>query len=290
MNNKKVIVAIALSIGLSACGGNKNAEVSSQKAAAPEKENIVAEIGNVKISQKEIDAYLKLKRVPQQDEKRVQSMVDDYLQRRALAEAVAHTPYIDEEMVKAEIAEFRNQMLISRYFEAYLQDKANDEAIQNYYNTHSDDFQSMKVSVSHILIRTNPSMSEAELKALMTKAMEAHSKARAGEDFGELAKRYSDDKISAQKNGSLGWIKEGAIDPTFSKKVFSMRAGEISEPFATPFGYHIVKIDEAKQVTKVPFDKVKGDIRYQLRQQAKDAEMNRLMESIKADSSQVQKS
>jgi peptidyl-prolyl cis-trans isomerase C len=279
MNNKKLISAVILSIGLVACGGDKQASKGAK--TSPGADVVVAEIGNVKITQKEIDAYLKLKRVPQQDKQRVERMVDDYLQRKTLAAAVESTDYIDEQMIKAEIDEFKNQMLISRYFEAFLNDTVNDQAIQNFYNTHQDEYQVEKSSVSHILIRTNPSMSEAELKALMTKAQEAHSKVRAGGDFAELAKQYSDDKISAKKDGSLGWIKEGAIDPSFSKKVFSMNVGEISEPFATPYGYHIVKIDEPKQIMKTPFEKASGDIRYQLRQQAKEAEMKRLLESIK---------
>ena len=289
MKNKSpvyVIVLLAIAFTLISCSGGNNQSTNSTIATSVpsnSNEEIVADFGSVKLTQGALDGYLKLKRISPQDKDRVQRAKDEYIQRLALAEAVANTQYIDQELVNAEMAEFRNQMLVSRYFESYLNDKVSDQSIQNFYNTHPDEFQVEKVAVSHILIRTNPAMTEAERKALMTKATEAYSKARSGADFGKLALQYSDDKLSAKKGGSLGWINQGAIDPAFSKKVFSMQTGDISEPFTTPFGYHIIKVDEAKQVVKVPFEKVKGDIRYRLRQQARDVEMQRLLELVKSD-------
>lgn len=59
-----------------------------------------------------------------------------------------------------------------------------------------------------------------------------------------------------------------------------LKEGEMSEPFETPFGYHIVKVLEAPQVVKRPFEAVAGNIRFQLRSQAKKAEMERLKDKI----------
>jgi peptidyl-prolyl cis-trans isomerase C len=172
-------------------------------------------------------------------------------------------------------------MLISRYFEQFLEEKVNEEALKNYYNTNADEFQQEKIKAAHILFRTHEKMSDAERQALLTRAQEAYSQANTGKSFAELAGQYSQDTVSAKQGGELGWIRRGAIDPVFSDKVFAMKMGDISEPFATPFGFHVVKVVEDPQVVKTPYEKVQGDIRYRLRQQAKQAEMERLLGEAK---------
>ena len=240
----------------------------------------IANVGSKSIKQQEFNAYLKFNRVPVQDEKRVERMLEDYLQREAISQQAMESDFIDPDLVKVEIEEFRKEMLIGRYFENFLKDKVNDEAVRNYYNSNQDQFNVEKVRVSHILIRTNKSMSDIERQALLTKAREAHSKVTSGSEFEKIVEQYSEDKVSAKKGGDIGWIKKGAIDPVFSEKVFSMKKGDITEPFATTFGFHIVKLMDEPQVIKAPFEKVKGNIRYQLRQQAKQAEVERMLNSV----------
>ena len=124
-------------------------------------------------------------------------------------------------------------------------------------------------------------MSEEERKVKYTRAHEAYSKLKSGASFESVVAEFSEDTVSAKKQGNIGWITEGAIDPVFSKKVFTeMKKDEISEPFQTSFGFHVVKLIEAPAVVTQPFEKVSGDIRHQLRKAAKDAELERLMTSV----------
>ena len=240
----------------------------------------LAQVGDKEISQEAYAAYLDFKRVPQQDADRSGRMLDDYLEREAIAQQVATSKYIDAAMAEVEVDEFRKQMLISRYFENYLKDKVTDEAVQNYYNTHQDEYQVEQAKVAHILIRTHDNMSEEERRARLTLAQEAYSKAKTDASFEELVAEYSEDKISAKQGGVIGWVKRGAIDVVFSERVFAMQANEISEPFSTPFGFHVVKLIEAPRTVTTPFEKVKGDIRYRLRQEAKQAETDRLLSTV----------
>lgn len=265
-------VASVASVALFGCG---KVEDDSSK--------MIAKVGNEKVTEQRFSDYLKFKRVPEQDEKKVQSLLDDYLEREALSQQALDSTYIDKRLADIEVDEFRKQMLISRYFESFLKDVVSEEAIQNYYNSNPEQFQTERVRVAHVLIRTNRSMSEAERQALLTKALEAHSKITSNMTFEEAVAAYSDDNISAKNGGDLGWIRKGAIDPVFSDKVFGMKIGEVSEPFVTSFGYHIVKVLEGPQTVKTPFEKVKGDIRYQLRQQAKQAEMDRMLGQLKIE-------
>jgi len=239
-------------------------------------DSVIAEVNGRDITKAEFDAYLKFKRLPATDEKRRQALLDHYLERESMADLIEKEGEFDQALIDAELREFRKEMLISRYFEQYLQDKVGDDSIQNYYTTHADEFEKQKVRVSHILLRTTRNMNETERKVKMTTAQEAYSRIISGEDFAKVAESLSEDVVSAKKGGDLGWLQEGSIDPRFSAKVFSMKAGEVSEPFETSFGYHVVRLEEGPLKVKRPFESVKGDIRYRLRSQIKNAELERL--------------
>jgi peptidyl-prolyl cis-trans isomerase C len=126
-------------------------------------------------------------------------------------------------------------------------------------------------------------MSETERKAKLTAAQEAYSQILAGKNFAEIARDYSEDKISAKKGGDLGWLKEGSIDSKFSEVLFGLKPAEVSEPFETPFGFHMVKLIDGPRIVRKPFDAVAGDIRYQLRNKAKKAELERLLSTVKIE-------
>ena len=240
-------------------------------------ESIVGAVNGKNISTESFEAFLKLKRVPADDGRR-QALLEQYLEREALATVVEDEQFLDPVLVEVELNEFRKEMLISRYFEKFMEDKGEETAVRNFYESNAKDYELNKVKVAHILFRTNDQMDESELGVKLTSAREAVSKINAGSAFEEIAAEYSEDKLSANKGGDLGWIKEGSIDKRFSEKVFSMKKGDVSEPFITSFGYHIVKILDGPAITKQPFEAVKGKIRHQLRSQAKESELQRLLE------------
>ncbi|KGJ86797.1 peptidylprolyl isomerase [Colwellia psychrerythraea] len=231
------------------------------------------------LNKEKFEAYLTLKRIPLNDEARYERMKKEYNQRAALVSAIDSTKKLKPLTINAEVEQFRKQLVISRYFEQYLNDAVTDQGLQNFYNQNIENYKSRKIHAAHILFRVNPKMGEVERQALLTSAQDTYSKITSGNDFSKLAKSQSDDKVSGTKGGDLGWIKQGAVSAEFSQKVFNLKAGEVSAPFLTAYGYHIVKvIEEPQEITK-SFESVKGDIRYQLRNQSKQAEMARLIKS-----------
>src|SRR5690606_40784013 len=116
------------------------------------------------IQQKEVDAYLRFKRVPAEDTARADRLQEDYLERKALAAAVVKSPYIEADLVAAEVEDFRLQMLMSRYFENYLNDVVNDQAVENYYNSHPEEFRVEKAAVAHILDRKSTRLNSSHVK------------------------------------------------------------------------------------------------------------------------------
>lgn len=265
----KSIIVLSIIVLMASCSGN---------------DDVIATVNGNPVTAQEFNAYLKFKHIQVRDDKHKSVLLEQYLERDALSKVIEGS-YDDAEKTAAEseLEDFRRQMNISRYFEKYLKDAVTDQKISNYYAENEAQYTDTKVHVAHILFRLKSGMSEAERQAKLTTATEAWSKIKSGADFSKIADNYSEDRISAKNGGDLGWLKQGSIDPKFSMRIFEMKKDEISEPFETSFGYHIVKIIDEPKAVKKPFDAVKGDIRYLLRQQAKQAEIERLKQKTKVE-------
>ncbi len=97
-----------------------------------------------------------------------------------------------------------------------------------------------EVSADHILLMTQR-LSTEQIAAKKETADSIYAVLVAGGDFADLASRYSEDPGSARRGGSLGWFGRGAMVEPFDSVAFALPDGVISEPFLSPFGYHIVR-------------------------------------------------
>ncbi|MDJ0740240.1 MAG: peptidylprolyl isomerase [Gammaproteobacteria bacterium] len=95
----------------------------------------------------------------------------------------------------------------------------------------------------HILIRTNEVTSDDDAR---TRLAQLRQRIVNGDDFDTLARSNSDDKASAIKGGGLGWSTPGNLVPAFEEQMNLLAANEISEPFKTQFGWHIVQVLERR--------------------------------------------
>nr|WP_134081302.1 peptidylprolyl isomerase [Thiohalophilus thiocyanatoxydans] len=96
----------------------------------------------------------------------------------------------------------------------------------------------------HILIRPTQVVSNTEARQRLARL---HERIQQGESFAELARAHSDDTSSAAEGGSLGWVNPGSMVPRFEEKMGKLQPGEISEPFQTRFGWHIVEVIERRK-------------------------------------------
>ena len=96
----------------------------------------------------------------------------------------------------------------------------------------------------HILIRTGELMTEAEARE---KLSQLKARIEGGDDFGLLARGNSDDAASAIAGGDLGWRSPGELAPEFQRAMDALASGQISAPFQTGFGWHIVEVLERRQ-------------------------------------------
>jgi peptidyl-prolyl cis-trans isomerase D len=123
-----------------------------------------------------------------------------------------------------------------------------DADTEAYYKEHRAEFERPKrLKTSHILVRVPPTGgSEAENKS-RAKVEEAIRRAKAGEDFGKLAREMSEDTATAPQGGDLGFVGKGEMLPQFEEPTFALKKGEISpQPVRTPFGYHAIMVSDVQ--------------------------------------------
>ncbi len=96
----------------------------------------------------------------------------------------------------------------------------------------------------HILIRPDELASEGDVR---TRLRQLRSRIVDGDDFAELARAHSQDRASAAKGGDLGWVSPGDMVPAFEERMNRLAPGEVSVPFQSPFGWHIVQVLERRQ-------------------------------------------
>lgn len=159
-----------------------------------------------------------------------------------------------EMLVKIEDA--RRAILIEALLEEVLRGRAevSEEEIQRYYKENSTFFiEPQEVKIRHIVINSEPA-----LKEVVTKLSQ-------GESFEKLASTYNIGKFK-DNAGDLGYIRRGQLAPPFAQfeeAAFSLRKrGEISEVVSTPYGYHILRLEDLRGTTLRPLNQVKEKIRF----------------------------
>ena len=115
------------------------------------------------------------------------------------------------------------------------------------------------VRPSHILLMLKQNATQAEQDAAKLRADSIYTALVKGANFADLARRLSDDKGSASRGGDISWVQKGQTVKEFEDVVFAMKKGELSKPFLSPFGYHIVKLMDKQNF--FPYDTLRADIR-----------------------------
>ena len=93
-----------------------------------------------------------------------------------------------------------------------------------------------------------------------------YTRLKNGEDFAVLAATFSNDPGSARDSGSLGWVNPGVMVPEFEERMKKTPVGQISEPFQSQFGWHIIQVDDARPVTFPAMAEVKPQLEEMMRQ------------------------
>jgi peptidyl-prolyl cis-trans isomerase D len=165
--------------------------------------------------------------------------------------------------------------------------KVTQQELQSYYDQHRDEYRvPEQVNVRHILIKTplpgaDGKVDQKGVEEARKKAQDILKQLKAGGNFADLAKKYSEDTASAKDGGSLGWIQRGRTVPEFEKVAFSLLKGQTSDLVQSSYGFHIIQVEDKQDAHLKTLDEVKAQIEPILKQQkttqAADAEASTVL-------------
>ena len=238
------LLALLAGVAISACLGGSPATAQDNK--------VVARIDGIEITEQEIvlageDLGERITQVPapQRREYLIGYLADLKIGARAAERAkIAESPEFNLRM-----AYFRQKVLMDEFISRQSKAAASTEAARKLFD---DTMKTMKpeeeVRARHILVEK-----EDEAKAALARV-------RKGEDFAKVAAELSRDPGSGKEGGDLGYFTQDRMVPQFGTVAFQLKAGEVSEPVQTQFGWHVIKVEDKRSKPLPKFEDVQGEI------------------------------
>ncbi len=147
------------------------------------------------------------------------------------------------------------------------------EEVNDYYTRHLETFQRPEqVRARHILFKVASSATAEQEAQARTRAEAVLAALRNGEDFATLAKQHSEDTATAEQGGDLGYFPRGQMVAPFEEATFSLPVGQLSDLVRTPFGWHILQVEDKREAETQPLAEIEPEIKDKIREdKARDA-------------------
>jgi peptidyl-prolyl cis-trans isomerase C len=238
-------------------------------AFAEEINPVLGKVGDFTIRETDLDRLIATQ--PPQAQQQLQEkpelksvLLQDILLKKAIATKARKEGYDRKPEFKEMLAYLIDAYLTNEYLtKVVLADsKIPVEELQKYYKEHEKDFLlDATVKARHIFIKVAASATAAEKAQARAKADAILARLQKGEDFAKVAAEVSEDADSAKNGGVLAVITPGKTNAVeFEQAAFALKSGELSGVVETPFGLHIIKVDEKTEKRTATFDESRGYI------------------------------
>ncbi len=158
--------------------------------------------------------------------------------------------------IRKKIKQVKKAIINQGYIDYIIENEINDQIISETYVNLSNEINGKKEYDLYHIIAKDENTANA-----------AYEELSSSKKFDKVANKYSIDKQSAIKGGSIGFIVENALSPEIVKALSALKKGQPSKPIKTNYGWNIVKYEAIKDAKPLPFEKVKDNIRNQLIQE-----------------------
>jgi hypothetical protein len=174
-----------------------------------------------------------------------------------LATAAARDSTLGNVNLDAVIEPYFNQQLVFRLRDAVIEVDTviPDDELRRLYD---ESPMGMEVRARHILFRLPPDASPQARQQIEARAEQVRQRAAAGADFAQLAREHTEEPGGAERGGDLGYFGPNQMVQPFEEAAFRLRAGEVSGLVETPFGIHIIKVEDRRTT---PFEQVRDQFR-----------------------------
>lgn len=191
---------------------------------------------------------------------------------KALQSAAQKSGVENSDEYKQQLEAIKADLLGKVYLKQEVEKRISENDIKNFYNQYKKDFKSQKEMRAHHILVDDEDTAEDII-----------AKIKKGDDFNELAKKYS-----KEKNADLGYFTKEMMVPEFGEAAFKMKKGEYTkEPIKTKFGYHIIKVDDIRDTKPVSYDDAKDQIKNRLAQEKLPALLNDIVAKAKIEKYQL---
>ena len=192
------------------------------------------QLGNKKISSEEfLKTYNSLVEIDSVTKENQAAFLTDYIDYQLKILAAENAKIADEADFKEEYASFRKELATPYLIDLPTADNLVKQAYQRMKE---------EKKISQILVKLGENPSPADTIIAYQKIENLYQKLKSGEDFAQLASKFSEDELSAPKGGALGYITSLQTTYDFENAIYAIGIGEYSKPFRTASGYHIVKV------------------------------------------------
>jgi peptidyl-prolyl cis-trans isomerase C len=156
----------------------------------------------------------------------------------------------------------------------YLDSKATDPELQKFFDSHKDLFNGTQLHVLHILLSVDPQASPDEKAKVLARIKAIKDDIdKKKMTFSEAANKFSDDKVNPDGvGGDVGYVsRTNGFVQEFTDAAFAAKVGVVSEPFETPYGYHILLVTERKDGPKVEMEQIKPTVKQRFGQELQNS-------------------
>jgi len=257
-------------------------------AAKPQSGDIVARLGKKVITKQDVEARISLYPPDLQEKLKDPAQRQQYLESLVqiqVAGTEAKAQKLDKrKSVALRIDDAVNSILVQEYINDIFKNvkKPTDQEAEAFFTANKNNYLTpASIRAQHILIAVKPDAKPEDVTAAETRAKVVYDELAAGAEFGKLAEKYSDDAESKGKGGDLGTFNAAQMPPEFSQPVLAMKKDELGRPFRTPFGFHIVKVNDLIPARQMEFKDVKEELVTQLDNQNREKIFYEELERLK---------
>ncbi len=165
--------------------------------------------------------------------------------------------YQKDPEIKKLVDNYRNGLIREKYLNDNIYSKVTDEDVEKEYDRLVRNLEGKEERrIKHILVENEDEIERVRRSVLRTG------------NFERIARQKSIDTVSGENGGDIGYVLKEELVPEFGDMAFILKIGEISKPVKTQYGWHIIKVEDARPAQFLPFEEVKENIRQRLQQQA----------------------
>ncbi|MCE3255523.1 MAG: PpiC-type peptidyl-prolyl cis-trans isomerase [Rickettsiaceae bacterium] len=245
--------------------GKVAATVNGEKIYQSELEDRVAKMLSSR-NPAGVEQKIAIDNLPQQV---IEAVAKDIYLQREIDKIAGKSKEAKDGKIKKQAEEYKKGLIRQAYLAAAIKKEVTEETIKNKYTQLSTELAGKKeMHLRHIMVSSQEKIEK--IKSMLKTT-----------SFEKLAKQYSEDGANAAKGGDLGYVVPDRLDEDFSKAISELKKNQISAPIKTKFGWHIVKVEDVRDVKIPTFEEAKAEIEQSMKREVVEKLFGKITENSK---------